>query len=414
VTALRDERASRAQGLASLARARRDAVLAFARDLVRIESPSGSEEAAARRTVEEMRALGLDEADLDEAGNAVGVLRARRGAPLSGALLFDSHLDVVDAGDSSGWTHGPFSGVVAGGRLHGRGATDAKSAVAGMVHAAGLLASSSLELSRDLVVAAVVQEEVGGLGTACLLESGRRFHAAVIGEPSLGALAFGHRGRVELEVSFRGKAAHASRPDWGVNPHASLARFVSSLESVECGHDPRFGRSSVSPTTIRAEPASPNVIPETVTLTLDWRHVPGEEPAAVEARIARLAEAAALPGVQASVRLPLRPLTSWKGARRDVPRISRGFAVEPDAAPFATVRRCLAAGLGREVAAIGWDFASDGGWLAAAGTTCVGYGPGDMELMHCREESVSVDALAESVAAYAILALALDGPGAPA
>ncbi|MET0430309.1 MAG: M20/M25/M40 family metallo-hydrolase, partial [Microvirga sp.] len=37
-------------------------------------------------------------------------------------LLFAGHTDVVPPGDTAGWTHDPFGGIVADGELHGRGA----------------------------------------------------------------------------------------------------------------------------------------------------------------------------------------------------------------------------------------------------------------------------------------------------
>lgn len=386
---------------------RREAAIAFARDLVRIPSPSGDEGAAARRTLSELQALGLDEAALDRAGNVVGVLRANVPDPLPGAVLLDAHLDHVDEGDASRWPHPPFEGVIAGDRLHGRGSTDTKSAVAGMAHAAGLLAALDVPRHRDVVVAAVVQEEVGGLGTACLLESGPPVAAAIIGEPSEGALAHGHRGRVELEVAFLGRAAHASRPEWGQNPHPALARFVTALSDVPRDTDPRFGRSTVSPTLVRVEPRSPNVIPAEVALTLDWRNVPGESPDAVAERVRDLARRAAGGDVRVEVRTPVRELVSWTGLRREVPRVSLGFAVSPDEPWLDRCRSLLARALDRPVRVMPWDFSSDGGWLAARGVPCVGHGPGDMAVMHAVTESVSLDLLAESVATYALLAISL-------
>jgi succinyl-diaminopimelate desuccinylase len=391
----------------------RQDVLDFCRDLVRIPSPSGEEEAAAHRTVAEMEKLGLDEVRIDRAGNVLGLLRANHPEPLEGAVMLNAHLDIVDVGDVNAWPFPPFEGHVEDGRLHGRGATDTKSAVAGQVHAAGLLArlcrESGLLRRRDLVVAAVVQEEVGGLGTSCLVEDGPLPAVAVIGEPSLGGLSFGHRGRVEVEVGFHGKAAHASRPDWGLNPHPSLAAFIQILEQVERNEDPQLGPSSVAPTLVSASPKSPNVIPSLLALTLDWRNVPGELPEEIRARVLALAEQAAVDGVQVTATTPTKQLRSWSGVEKKIERISRPFSIDPEGACFQGALSALTEGLGRAVEVLAWDFASDGGWLHAAGVPCLGYGPGEMRVMHAVNESVSVELLQESPLGYALLALSLDG-----
>ena len=93
---------------------------------------------------------------------------------------------------------------------------------------------------------------------------------------------------------------------------------------------------------------------------------------------------------------------------RDIERVSKAFGTDPEGELFAGAHAALEAGLGHEVPVISWDFASDGGWLQAAGVPCIGYGPGEMKVMHAVQESCSLDLLAEAVSAYAILASALD------
>ena len=104
----------------------RGGVAGLCSDLVRIPSPSGGEELAVRRVVEEMKDLGFDEAHVDATGNAVGIVRASGSARRrERCLLLNSHLDVVDPGDPAAWTRGPYSADVHEGRLFGRGSSDA-------------------------------------------------------------------------------------------------------------------------------------------------------------------------------------------------------------------------------------------------------------------------------------------------
>lgn len=403
--------ATSVETLRAAAEAERERVVELCAEMVRIPSPSGGEGDVARRVAAELEAAGLDEVSIDRAGNVVAILRSTSPAA-PGAVLLDAHLDCVAEGDPDAWPHPPFGAAIEDGRLWGRGTSDTKGTVAAQVRAVAALAAlqreDAITLPRDVVLAAVVQEEVGGLGTACLLEDhAGAFVAAIVGEPSDGALSCGHRGRVELSVAFHGRAAHASRPDWGINPHRSLARFVTRLEGIEREDDPQLGRSSVSPTLVSARPESPNVIPQTLTLTLDWRNVPNEPAERIRERVEALATAACEDGVRASVEVPTKRLVSWTGVERDVERVSRAFVTDRSSPLLDAARRALGLAIEREAETTTWDFASDGGWLHAAGVPCIGYGPGEPRVMHAIDESLRIDRLREAVLGNIALTLAL-------
>jgi acetylornithine deacetylase/succinyl-diaminopimelate desuccinylase-like protein len=197
----------------------------FAQDLIRIPSPSGSEEAVARRILEEMRALGFADVRLDRAGNAIGVIRGSGKAP---SVLLNSHTDVVAAGDPAEWEVPPFTGEVRDGFLHGRGAMDIKGPLALQTYAAAAMAG---EAEGDVWVAHTVFEERGGLGMKVLMEDGKvRPGAVIIGESTHGDICIGHRGRAELEVVLQGLAGHASAPERARN---ALALLPGALDAVD-------------------------------------------------------------------------------------------------------------------------------------------------------------------------------------
>src|SRR5512136_43580 len=149
------------QKLVALAEASRADMVAFAQRLVQTPSLPGQEEAMAALVQAEMVRLGYDQVWIDEVGNVVGRIAGHGGPP----LLFNGHMDHVDAGDPARWPHPPFGGEIHGGELWGRGAADMKGAVAAMVYAGGLLKKLPAPAPGDRYVAAVVQEEVGGLGS---------------------------------------------------------------------------------------------------------------------------------------------------------------------------------------------------------------------------------------------------------
>jgi len=380
-------------------------LLAFAQKLLQTPSRSGEEGNVAALIRDEMGRLGYDEAWIDEAGNAVGRLAGGPGRP----LMFNGHMDHVDAGDPSRWAHPPFGGEVHDGEIWGRGAADMKGALAAMVYAVGLVKKLGRTPPGDLYVSAVVQEEVGGLGArylAGVLPPMR----VVIGEASGNQLRRGHRGRVEMLARFEGRSVHASMPDLGVNPHFSVARFVQGLRELPMLTAPDYGASSVAPTLVSSEPQGTNVTPATIRVALDWRNVPGEDQAGVLDKLEELLARSLEPGCEGTIELGSRELVTYTGLRMRYDDSFASFTTAPDHPWLVAAREVLEAALEREVEVGVWRFATDGGHLAAAGSEILGLGPGDDTLVHTVEERLPVNQLLEGTVAYMALAF-LDRPG---
>ena len=191
-----------------------DACVRFLQRLIRTQSMPGEEGDIAMLVASEMRALGYDEVEHDAAGNVIGLLRGLDEAP---TVMFNTHLDHVDAGDPADWPHDPYGGEIHDGLLWGRGAIDIKGPLAAQVHGVARLIAAGQRPPGDVYVTGTVQEEVGGLGARYMAET-LRPDLVLIGEPSRNEVRRGHRGRIELRVQVRGKMAHASMTDIGRNP----------------------------------------------------------------------------------------------------------------------------------------------------------------------------------------------------
>jgi succinyl-diaminopimelate desuccinylase len=384
--------------LVALAEASRAELVAFAQELVQTPSLPGQEGAVAALIRAEMARLGYDQVWIDDAGNVIGRIAGGGGPP----LLFNGHMDHVDAGDPARWPHPPFGGEIHGGELWGRGAADMKGAVAAMVCAGGLL--KKLAVPGDRYVSAVVQEEVGGLGTQHLART-LAVKRAVVGEASANQLRRGHRGRVELVAHFEGRSVHASMPDLAINPHFSAARFLTGLPDLKMATDPTYGASTVAPTCVSTDPASANVTPSALHLVLDWRNVPGERPEVIVARLEALLAKSLEPGCGGRIAVTEKELVTYTGMRTSYPDIFPSFTTPADDPWLFSAQATLSAALGREVEIGIWRFATDGGHLAEAGATALGFGPGDDRLVHTVEERISLDQLVESVVGYLALSL---------
>ncbi len=389
--------------LPALAAAERAALTDFVCRLVQTPSLPGQESKVAGLVAQEMQRLGYDEVTTDAVGNVIGVVRGQAGGA---GLLFDGHIDQVDAGAAAGWPYPPFSGQVVDGEIWGRGSVDMKGPLAAMIYAGGLVKKAGLQPPGDLIVAAVVLEEKGGLGTRTLVQ---HVHPglAVIGEPSAGRLMRGHRGRIELEVRFGGRSIHASIPDQGVNPHYAAARFLCRLEDMPMDRHPVFGPASVAPTLYRTDQTSANVTPGEVVLTLDWRSLPHQTAAGIVHQLEQLPAADLEPEATCHVQLASYHLSTYTGVEEDWPALFPSFELPPDAPLVQQARQVLSRALDEPVPVDVWRFATDGGHTMAAGIPTIGFGPGDPTLAHTNRERIAIDALLRGLTGYAALAVDL-------
>lgn len=374
--------------------------LEFLRSILRTPGMPGEEGEVARLVATEMERLGYDEVRTDEAGNVIGTIRGRGEAP---AVMFNTHLDHVDAGDESAWLHPPFGAELADGRLWGRGAVDIKGPLAAQVHGVARLLADDEPPPGDVYVSAVVQEEIGGLGARHLVER-LKPPLVVVGEPSSNELRRGHRGRVEFRLHARGRSAHASAPARGVNPLAVVARFLLALEELEMPEDPELGPATVAPTLFRTDQRSRNVIPGETWLTLDWRNVPGERAEEIRSRLQELADGSRIEGATAEIEIPVHRRRSYTGLEADVPDENPPYSLPADHPALELAATVLEPALGRRPPTGTWTFATDGGHFARAGLTVIGFGPGEEALAHTVRESIAVSEIEEALAGNAALA----------
>jgi len=375
-----------------------DGLVGFCQRLIQTPSPTGAEGDLAALVRGEMASLGYDDVRVDAAGNVVGWMGGGGGR----SVMLNTHLDHVDAGDPARWPVPPFSGQIRDGAVWGRGAMDIKGPLACQVYAPAVLRAAGVTPPGDVVVTAVVMEEIGGVGAQFLAES-LRPDMAVVGEATACRVARGHRGRVQMEVRFTGRGAHASVPEIGRNPHYAAARFLLALEAMPMAASPALGAASVAPTLYRTDQTSPNVIPEQVTLTLDWRTVPEEGAEQVLARVSALAVAEAPAGVTVEARIPQARWRTYTGLDRMLPSAHSAFELAEAHTLVQAARAALEAVYDADVPVYLWRFATDGSHFMAAGIPTVGFGPGDERLAHTTEERIGLDELARGLLGNAAL-----------
>ncbi|HEU4561220.1 MAG TPA: M20/M25/M40 family metallo-hydrolase [Longimicrobium sp.] len=382
----------------------------FAADLIRIPSLPGEEGVVAERIVQELRALGFDEGRIDRAGNVVGRIAGTGYAP---AVVLSSHMDVVDVGDLAAWEHDPWGGVVAGGCLHGRGAMDVKGPLAIQLYAAARFVEK--RPAGDLLAVFSVYEEKGGWGMMHLMETlPARPGAVILSEATDCDLCTGHRGHAELALEIHGRAAHASAPERGCNPHQVLPHVLLALDELSRAQprDPVLERATLTPTAIESWPRGGNVIPERVRVTLDLRVLPGwQEERALEEIRARLAERVPpLEGIRVEV-LPGRVThRAWTGWVDEHSNFTPGFLLPDDHPVVRAAAEALRQATGRTPAIRQWKFGTDGGHSCGThGVPTIGFAPGVEALAHTTRERLELASARIAFDAYPALIRAVQG-----
>ncbi len=207
------------------------------------------------------------------------------GAPQT--IHYNAHYDVVPV--SSGWTHPPFSGFCKDGNIFGRGAADMKGAIAAFIHSLKAFQRARLQPGSNVEVSFVCDEETGGrLGAGYIAENKLpQADFVIVGEGAGGhRVGVGHNGVIWLEVKIKGRAAHASTPDNGLNAFAIMAElavdlqlFGDKLNKIEF-HPPdgKIMRPTLNlgGTFGQGEGAKINTVPENAWFTIDRRVLPNE------------------------------------------------------------------------------------------------------------------------------------------
>jgi acetylornithine deacetylase/succinyl-diaminopimelate desuccinylase-like protein len=327
-----------AQAIHRFLASRREAEVAFLAELVRVPSdnPPGDCTAHAERAAALLQNLGFTVERHQvptEAAQAAGMIAAtnliarHRFGP-GPTVALNAHGDVVPPGE--GWIHNPYGADIEDGWMIGRGAAVSKSDFA--TYSFALLAlrhavdTGACQLGGTVELHFTYDEEVGGeIGPLLLLDQGLTKPDLAIGAGFSHGVVTAHNGCLHLEVRLAGRSAHAARPSSGIDAlqaaSAILAKLYAWRETLatRVSAIPGIGAPQLTIGTI-AGGINTNVVPDLVTLRLDRRITPDEDPVGVEAELRAIIKAAAasVPGVRTTITriLLALPLTPTESGRR--------------------------------------------------------------------------------------------------
>jgi len=317
---------------------------------------------------DEMRAYGMR--------SITNLIVRRRYAPGGPVIALNAHGDVVPPGE--GWTRDPYGGEVADGCLYGRASAVSKSDFTTYLHAVRALEAAGVPLKGAIELHFTYDEEFGGLkGPGWLLERGLTRPDYAVCASFSHAVVTAHNGCLQFEVVVKGKATHGSAPETGHDALQAATRILAEVYRRAAAL--REVRSDIegitSPTMIvgRIDGGThTNVVPGRVTLKMDRRLIPEEDPSVVEAQVRAFVQAAVegLPGITVEIsRLllarALRPLPGHEKLA-------------------ASLRAHAQAVFGEAIAAVGTPLYADARLYAEHGIPTVMYGAGPRTVLESR------------------------------
>jgi acetylornithine deacetylase len=151
------------------------------------------------------------------------------------SLVLNGHIDVVSPEPSSLWTGDPFTPRRDGDWLYGRGAGDMKSGLAAMVGAVRGLQRLGLAPRAPVQLQSVVEEECTGNGALACVLAGHTADAAILTEPTRGAVWTAQVGVLWFQVRVLGAPAHAGDAGVGANAIEASYRVIEALRALEAG-----------------------------------------------------------------------------------------------------------------------------------------------------------------------------------
>ena len=322
-------------------------------------------------------------------------------------VALNAHGDVVPPGE--GWSVDPFGAVIKDGVMYGRGVAVSKSDFATYAFALKALEESGLVHKGAIELHLTYDEEVGGaIGPGLIVEQGLSKPDYVISAGFSYNVVVAHNGCLHLEVRVEGKSAHAARPDTGVDALEAATKLLTALyalrERYKAAHSKVVGIDHPTLTVgLISGGINTNVVPDVVTMRIDRRMIPEENPAEVERDLVAEIE---------------RVLTAIPGIRVKTKRIllARPFTPQPGQEVLVSaLQRHAKTVMGIDIPAEGVPLYTDARLYSAAGIPTALYGAGPRSLLeangHRADEKLVLDDLIKATKVGALTLAELLGAG---
>lgn len=366
--------------------------------LVRCKSLSTREKDAALELKEMMIKAGFDEASIDGLGNVIG--RIGTGSKV---IAFDAHIDTVDAGNPENWSFDPFSGLIEDEFVCGRGSVDQKGGAAAFVTAGRIIKELGLSEGKTIYfIGSVMEEDCDGLCWKYLIEEDKiKPDFVVVTEPTNLNIYRGQRGRMEIEIIFRGVSSHGSAPERGVNAIYMGSETALKIKSLnDClAVDKFLGKGSVAVTEFVSSGPSLCAVADYGRIHLDRRLTLGEDREMALREIESL-----IPHMNARAEVLMYKEKAYTGLEYGMEKYYPTWMLQEDHPLIRAGKETFEELFDTHAFVDKWTFSTNGVVINGIyGIPVIGFGPGNEIMAHAPDERVPIDHLFKASAFYACL-----------
>jgi putative selenium metabolism hydrolase len=365
--------------------------------LIQQKSLSTTEKGMAEALKAMMIEAGFDEARIDGLGNVIG--RIGNGKKV---IAIDGHIDTVDIGNIENWHFDPLAGTIKDGFVHGRGSVDQKGGPAAFITAGRIL--KEIGLKNDVTVyftGTVMEEDCDGLCWKYIVEEDKiKPDCVIITEPTNLNIYRGHRGRMEIEVSFYGVSSHGSAPERGKNAIYMASHACLEIEKLNerLAKDDFLGRGSAALAEFKSSSPSLCAVSDFAKIHIDRRLTWGEDKELALNQIKEIVK-----DYNAKVVLLDYNEKGFTGNEYGMEKYYPTWKLEENHPVVKTGVESYNKLFGSDPKVDKWTFSTNGVVINGIyGIPCIGFGPGNEVLAHAPDEKVPVDDLVKASAFYAM------------
>ncbi len=375
-------------------------IINFAIKMVQTPSFSTKEGKLIKLIENEMRKCKFDKVRIDKMGNIIGFIGNGKTK-----IMIDAHIDTVGIGDPKAWKIDPFKGVIKDGKIWGRGATDQKLSMASMIYAGRIINELGLANKYTYIAVGSVQEEdCDGLPLLHIIEKEKiKPDYVILTEPTNLSVYRGHRGRMEIKVSVKGKSCHASAPERGDNALLKMSYIIQEITELNnrLKIDPFLGKGTITVTYQEVKTPSLNAVPDEATIYLDRRLTKGEDK---KLAINQIKNLPSVKKYKALVEIVDYEAISWKGLKVHQEKYFPTWVTEENHPLVKAAIKACEIATERKAVVDKWIFSTNG--VATAGRLripTVGFGPGNEIYAHSVNENMPVDHLIKATVFYSTI-----------
>jgi putative selenium metabolism hydrolase len=374
--------------------------------LINTKSYTGNEENIVNTINSIMEELGFDEIIIDEAGNIIGAIHGNQ----EGAnILFDGHIDTVEADNLMEWhNNDPFMAYEEDGKIFGRGASDMKGAFAAMLFALSTIDRNKLK--GNVYISGTVNEEVAEGYTIRAVTNRIKPDLVVIGEATQLNINIGQRGRGEISLTTYGISAHSSNPSIGINAVLSMNKAISAITEKNVPLEDVLGKGILVVTDIISSPyPGESVIPRLCKATFDRRVILNETKESIIEGLRNILDEIKEKDKEFvySIDYAKNDFTTYKGYKIMGDKFYPPWKINEDNELLKKIQKSFSEkGLKFETGY--YSFCTNGS--STCGLDCIetiGFGPGREIEAHITNEFIEVEQLEKAVTGYQALAYIL-------